>query len=224
MVGELIMLPVRVGVRATRLWFRAVEETFSITTSAAGRVIGSLGSRSSNGSRATVVAPAQDAAHTFRPAASPPEPTVEPSRVAVPPPEPTAAPTPTAAPAPDAPPIAQPAPDAAPTAAPAPAPEAPLTEPDHVSEQPALVEEFAEPGAEEGAGAEVHVDAPWDGYQQMNAKQIVDRLAGADAAELAAVELYEVTNRRRQTILNAVRRELRRVNGSGSRGNRTQGG
>src|SRR5689334_19972782 len=36
-------------------------------------------------------------------------------------------------------------------------------EPAHISEEPELVEEFAEPGAEDGAGAEVHVQEPWDG-------------------------------------------------------------
>jgi hypothetical protein len=98
-----------------------------------------------------------------------------------------------------------------------PAPSGPSSdEPAHVSEEPELVEEFAEPGAEEGAGAEVHVDPPWDGYELMNAKQVISRLASADPAELAAVELYEGTHRRRQTILNSAERELRRGSGSGS--------
>ena len=58
----------------------------------------------------------------------------------------------------------------------------------------------------------------------MGAKEVIARLGGADAAELAAVELYEASTRGRQTILNAVERELRRANGSGSRRNRTQRG
>jgi hypothetical protein len=91
--------------------------------------------------------------------------------------------------------------------------------PVHVSEEPELVEELAEPGAEQGAGAEVHVAPPWDDYDRMNARQIISRIASADPAELAAVQLYESTNRRRRTILNAVERELRINNGSGSRTN-----
>lgn len=88
--------------------------------------------------------------------------------------------------------------------------------PVHVSEEPALVEELAEPGAEEGAGAEVHIDEPWDGYGRMSAKEIVSRLGESSPAELAAVQLYENSQRQRQTILNAVQRELRRANGRSS--------
>lgn len=190
MVGELVMLPVRVGVRATRLWFRAVEETVSLTGAATGRLIGLVASRGSDGGEREAPLPSEpdsfSAAERARPAA-PPEPMRELRRGPVRPP-------------------------------------APLTEPAHVSEEPVLVEEFAEPGAEDGAGAEVHVDPPWDGYERMGAKEVVARLGGADAAELAAVELYEASTRGRQTILNAVERELRRANGSGSRRNRTQRG
>jgi hypothetical protein len=89
-------------------------------------------------------------------------------------------------------------------------------EPVHVSEEPALVEEFAEPGAEDGAGPEIHVEEPWDGYGEMNAKQVLARLGSATPAELAAVQLYEGSHRRRQTILNAVQRELRNANGRSS--------
>jgi hypothetical protein len=51
----------------------------------------------------------------------------------------------------------------------------------------------------------------------MNAKQVIARLNSATPAALAAVQLYENRHRRRQTILNAVQRELRSANGSGSR-------
>jgi hypothetical protein len=90
-------------------------------------------------------------------------------------------------------------------------------EPEHVSEESRLVEEFADPGAEEGAGAEVHVAEPWDGYAHMNAKQVIDRLTGASPAELGAVELYERGNRGRQTVIAAVERALRGANGGGAR-------
>jgi hypothetical protein len=61
------------------------------------------------------------------------------------------------------------------------------------------------------------VEPPWDWYDQMNAKQVIARLSSASTAELAAVELYESGNRGRQTILNAVERELRGANGRSSR-------
>jgi hypothetical protein len=95
----------------------------------------------------------------------------------------------------------------------APAEPAPEEEPRHVSEEATLVGEVAEPGAEDGAGAQVHVVEPWDGYRQMTASDVVDRITGADAALLAAVELYELSARGRQTVLEAVRRELARAGG-----------
>jgi hypothetical protein len=94
-----------------------------------------------------------------------------------------------------------------------------------VSEEPVLVAESAEPGAEDGAGPEIHIREPWEGYRKMTARDVTARLSGASAAELAAVELYESSNRGRQTILAAVTRELRSLenapqlsgpNGSGS--------
>jgi hypothetical protein len=81
--------------------------------------------------------------------------------------------------------------------------------PDHVDEEPVLVAEAAEEGAEEGAGAELHVEAPWEGYDQMTAADIRDRLAAATAAEAAAVELYESTGRSRRSVLEAAERALR---------------
>jgi hypothetical protein len=80
--------------------------------------------------------------------------------------------------------------------------------PAHVSSEPELVEEIADPGAEEGAGAEVTVAEPWPGYGKMTAPDVIDRLAAAGSAELAAVALYEDHHRRRATVLAAVRRQL----------------
>ncbi|MEO6857211.1 MAG: hypothetical protein ABI323_01285 [Solirubrobacteraceae bacterium] len=74
-----------------------------------------------------------------------------------------------------------------------------------------VVEESADIGAEEGAGAEIHVAEPWEGYREMKAADVIDRLGGADTAELAAVELYEISHRRRQTVLDAAKRELHRA-------------
>jgi len=113
MVGELVMLPVRVGVRVTRLWFRVLEETFSVTTNATGRVVELLASRSSDGAGSETL-PRED----FQSAAAPP--VAEPELRAVSAPEP---------PMRDVPPA-----DAVP-AANAPPP----VEPEHVSEEPVLV-------------------------------------------------------------------------------------
>jgi hypothetical protein len=91
-----------------------------------------------------------------------------------------------------------------------------VPEPVHVSEEPELVEEVAEPGVEDGAGASVHVEEPWDGYEQMKADDVIDRLAGATPAELAAIQLYESEGKSRTTVIQAVERELRIATGSGS--------
>ena len=87
------------------------------------------------------------------------------------------------------------------------------TEPAHVSEEPELVEEFAEPGAEDGAGAEVTVSEPWTGYRRLTAQDVVDRLSDATPAELAAVLLYERAHRGRQTVVSAVERQLQHASG-----------
>lgn len=88
-------------------------------------------------------------------------------------------------------------------------------EPAHVSREAVVVEELAEPGAEEGAGAELHVDEPWPDYRQMAANDIIARLEHADAAELAAVELYEQTHRARQSVLTVAERRLRTAGSGG---------
>ena len=81
--------------------------------------------------------------------------------------------------------------------------------PDHVDEEPVLVAEVAEEGAEDGAGAELHVEAPWDSYDRMTAADIRDRLAAASPAEAAAVELYESAGKSRRSVLDAAERALR---------------
>ena len=193
MIGELMTLPVRVGVRATRLWLRAAQETLAVAANAAAQLIdaatrGSSGGPEADGWLAPMSPESGVSASALQPPHSPREPAAPQAREPEPPP----------------------------------APVEPLgtlvgSDPAHVSEQPELVEEFAEPGAQDGAGAEVHVDEPWDGYGQMNAKDVIARLTVASPAELAAVQLYEGGNRGRQTILAAARRALRSANGSGSR-------
>ena len=51
------------------------------------------------------------------------------------------------------------------------------------------MESFAEPGAEDGAGAAVHVEEPWKGYGRMTAAEVISRLVEASSEELAAVTL-----------------------------------
>jgi hypothetical protein len=84
----------------------------------------------------------------------------------------------------------------------------------HVSEEPELVREVAEPGAENGAGAAIHVAEPWNGYGRMSAKDVIARAKSANRAQLAAVRLYEARHRSRQTVLAAVDRQLKLSNGS----------
>ena len=83
-----------------------------------------------------------------------------------------------------------------------PEPEAPV----HIDTESELVGEFAEVGAEEGAGAELHVNEPWDGYRRMRVADIRERVAVAGAEELAVTQLYEVTHGRRRSVLDAVER------------------
>jgi diacylglycerol O-acyltransferase / wax synthase len=78
----------------------------------------------------------------------------------------------------------------------------------HVETEDELVESFAERGAEDGAGAELEVQEPWDGYDAMTAADIVDRLTGASAAAAGLVELYERRHRGRKTVLAAADRAL----------------
>jgi ferritin-like metal-binding protein YciE len=52
-------------------------------------------------------------------------------------------------------------------------------------------------------GAEVHVDAPWDGYDQMKAADVVARVKEADDATRAIVRLYEAGNKGRKSVLDA---------------------
>ena len=81
--------------------------------------------------------------------------------------------------------------------------------PDHVDEEVVLVAETAEEGAEDGAGPELRIEAPWDGYDEMTAADVRDRLAAATPVEAAAVELYESAHKSRRTVIDAAARVLR---------------
>jgi hypothetical protein len=177
-------LPVRVGVRVTR---SALHTTLSVAARAmtlAGDALQSVTGHDDH----PRPAPARTA-----------ETTVPESRPAPPSPAPSPSPSPVAEPV------------RAPAAGPEPEPAAGLErEPAHVSEDPELVAEIAEPGAEDGAGASVTVDEPWEGFALLGARDVVDQLARAGLAELAAIQLYESTHKQRETVLRAVTRELRK--------------
>jgi hypothetical protein len=198
MDGGIITLPLRVGVGGTRVLIRAV------------------GCAAKLGGKATVAATRTAArvsdtvawgrpAPSFEPPAEAPAPVVSDLRKAPSFPQPTVNGDLTEPPQTRAP--------RAPDIAPSPEPPA---EPVHVSEEPELVREVAEPGAEDGAGAEVTVGEPWPGYARMTAKQVIERLADATPAELAAVQLYESINRDRQTVRAAAERNLKLKTGRGS--------
>ena len=92
---------------------------------------------------------------------------------------------------------------------PAPRPSAPAAEPDHLEERPVVAAEVAEAGAEEGAGAQVHVDQPWEGYGGMTAVEIRNRLADADPEVAAVVKLYEAAHKGRSSVIEAADRRMR---------------
>jgi ferritin-like metal-binding protein YciE len=52
-------------------------------------------------------------------------------------------------------------------------------------------------------GAQIRVDAPWDGYDRMKAGDIVARLRSADEATRAMVRLYEQATKGRKSVLEA---------------------
>lgn len=91
------------------------------------------------------------------------------------------------------------------------APEPLMPEAGHVSEEPELVEEVAEPGAEDGAGAQVRIAEPWEGYRTMKAADVIDRLSSVSVEVLATVELYELAGRNRTSVVAAAQRALKRA-------------
>lgn len=152
----------------------------------------------------------------------------EPERRAEPAPEAPAKPhgdpltgAPTASPSASA--AATPATPAEPTTAATPAPpapppvtsieaEPPAAEPAHVSTEAEVVEEIADPGAEDGAGAQVRiVGEPWPGYRHLKARDVIARLASATREELAAVELFELAHANRKSVVAAAQQALKQA-------------
>jgi hypothetical protein len=106
-----------------------------------------------------------------------------------------------------APPVRPPEPPRAAAAAPPPEPEPPA----HVSTEPELVSELADPGAEDGAGAQVRVMEPWPGYRHLKARDVIARLPSATREELAAVELFELAGANRKSVVVAAQRALKKA-------------
>ncbi|MFN2615711.1 MAG: hypothetical protein ABR581_01160 [Thermoleophilaceae bacterium] len=91
---------------------------------------------------------------------------------------------------------------------PAPPPPPVADEPDHVDTGVRMVAQVADRDAEEGAGPEIEVAEPWDGYDRLTAREAVAALADASSESLAAVQLYEGSHRGRRSVLAAVERAL----------------
>lgn len=200
MVGKLITLPLRVPLRSAQLLTRAAEEIAGRAASIAGQAIQVVMPGQPDHARS---AHAPQAEQAPRPAPPTPERErpAEPAEEAVSPAGVEHPPTPPA-------PVAE-----APAEWTEEPPEPLFEEPAHVSEEAELVQESAEPGAEEGAGADISVVEPWDGYGHMSARDVIDRARTASVAELATMRLYEARHRARQTVLAAVDRQLRLANG-----------
>src|SRR5581483_10778176 len=80
--------------------------------------------------------------------------------------------------------------------------------PPHVDEEAVLVSESADPGAEDGAGAEVRVDQPWANYAKMTAAEVIDRMAVESEPVLTVLLLYERSHRARRSVIDACERAL----------------
>ncbi len=117
--------------------------------------------------------------------------------------------------APEPEPVASAPPPPATSAPPRPAARAPeppdVTEPPHVSREAELVEEFSEPGAEDGAGAQVRIGEPWPSYRHLKARDVIARLPSATREELAAVELFELAGANRKSVVVAAQRALKKA-------------
>jgi hypothetical protein len=201
MIGQLLTLPLRIGARGTQIFLRTAEGVAGRAAMGALQVIGAVKGDGATSHEQEAHAPTRPSSSREPGVASAPQP----NAVAEPPrPAGSAATVPSERRAPIvSPPQTE---NVEPPIAP---------EPVHVSEEPELVREEAEPGAEDGAGASVHVRPPWEGYEHMGAREVIARLGDAGAVELAAVELYERSNRSRQTVLEAVGRRLKAANGRG---------
>ncbi len=201
MAGGLITLPLRLGVRAASLSLRVTEEVVGRTLSIATRVVGGA-TESEPASERPSPPPRETQRSTERPGTNGASEIVAPE-----PRDPEADAAAAVENAPAAPVVVE---------EPSGGPEGLFADTTHVSEEPVVVEEVADPGVEDGAGAQIHIEEPWDGYRRMHASEVIARIDTATAAELAAVNLYESAHQARQTVLQAVERQLEKVSRGGA--------
>ena len=219
-LGSILTRQYRFATRGVKVTLRAAQQAVDVAGGVVGEVAGRIGLGNGHGESDDVVTgtvvpeaeprPEPHRAAPERPAAPEPAPP-PPAAEGIPAPEPRpAAPEPRpAAPEP------APPPPAAQTA-PAPSPE---SEPAHVSTEPELVEELADPGAEDGAGAEVRVvGEPWPGYRHLKARDVIARLPSATREELAAIALFEAAGANRKSVVAAAQRALKQATPPGGRG------
>jgi hypothetical protein len=214
MPQKLVTFPVRVGVEAARFALR-------VTARLAGSAIdlARSRSRSDDGAQSSGRASAPGGPARPKPSSSP-----SPPRRRAPSPDPRTARAAERA-ASNGPPATPPAPPSPPPA-PATPPTPPAEQPDTplsreqaaaktIDDTPEVVAERADRGAEDGAGAQLDIEPPWEGYDEMTAAQVGERLAEADAAAVAIVELYERGHKKRATVLAAATRRLRALSPPG---------
>ncbi len=198
MFGSLITQPLRLATLGVKIGLWGAHEAVELAEGVVGLVAARLIGR--NGHQQEAPETPEPAAWQGPAASSTSAPTDRPSPAAQAAPAKPAAPAPAPAPAELAEPITAEVVE-----------ESLFPETGHVSEEPELVEEVAEPGAEEGAGAELRIAEPWEGYRAMKAADIIERLAGASREELAAVELYELSGRNRKSVVAAAQQALKQA-------------
>ena len=80
---------------------------------------------------------------------------------------------------------------------------------EHVSAEPELVADSADPDATETPGPEITVDEPWPGYRRAKAAEVIAAVPGLSREELVVAQLFESGHRRRRTVLEAIERQLK---------------
>ena len=79
-------------------------------------------------------------------------------------------------------------------------PPTPESHVEHTVEEP---DELVETEGAASPSASLRVDAPWDGYEKLNATEIAARVRESDPATKAVVRLYEQTHKKRKSVLAA---------------------
>ena len=190
-LGSILTRQYRFATRGIEIGVKTAQQAVDVAGDVVGGLAGRFGLGNGNGHREPEAFTGEVVPDT-KPRPQPPEPRPEPPELQPEPPEPRRASAPSAPPAAWA------------TTTPAP-------EPTHVSREPELVEESAEPGAEDGAGAAIHIREPWPSYRSLKARDVIARLPSATREELAAVELFELAHANRKSVVVAAQRALKQA-------------